>query len=456
MSQLIPIPARIFTLFISEVILLYACYVAGAWADSDIADVGLFLIYDSGIIRIAIVVAFVVAGLFFRNLYAEVRIRGRLALFQELCLIFGLAFIGQGLISYIDGDWIIPRKMMLPGSLLGFAAVFGWRLLFDHAARRVVASGRVLFLGMSPTVVKLAGHFHEHPESGLMTIGYLESGAHSQPTPVTRLGTMADLDDVVDRAVPDSIVIGRREDIRPWWTDDFLALRFGGMRVEEAGTLYERVFARKSVNEIWPPRLIFRDIPGADSANFGFHSLYSQAIALAVITISLPLTLTVALLIRIGSRGPILVTEQRVGLHDAAFEAYRFRCTGPDGELTGLGRILRRYGLVWLPQLLNVIRGEMAMVGPRPERPLFARRMNELIPFYRQRHRVKPGVTGWARIHRQDGQEQDSLRDLEYDLYYLENLSPLLDFFILMLSLKTVGRSGVATQAEGAVRPADA
>ena len=82
------------------------------------------------------------------------------------------------------------------------------------------------------------------------------------------------------------------------------------------------------------------------------------------------------------------------------------------------------------------------MAGPRPERPLFARRMNELIPVYRQRDRVKPGITGWARIHRQRGEAQDSLKDLEFDLYYLENLSPLLDFFILLLSLKTVERPG--------------
>ena len=84
----------------------------------------------------------------------------------------------------------------------------------------------------------------------------------------------------------------------------------------------------------------------------------------------------------------------------------------------------------------------MAMVGPRPERPVFARRMNQLIPVYQQRHSVKPGLTGWARIHRQPGTEQNSLRDLEYDLYYLENLSPLLDFFTLLLSLKTVEDSG--------------
>jgi len=436
------IPVRIFTLVVAEIILLYACFLAGAYADPDIGDVGVFLLYDSGLFRTAIVVGFVVLGLFFRNLYAEVRIRSRLALFQNLCVIFGLAFIGQSVISYLNPDLIIPRKMMLPGSILAFAAVFGWRLLFDRAARSATAAGHVLFLGMSPTVIKIAGHFSAHPESGLMTIGYLESGppAASAP-PVTKLGTMADLDAVLDRAIPDSIVIGRRQDIRPWWTDEFLALRFGGVRVEEIGTLYERVFARKCVTEIWPSRTIFNGAHTPDSGD-AFQSLYSRTIALAVAVVTLPLTLTIAALIKISSRGPVLLREPRVGLNGVPFEAYRFRCTRQEGGFTPIGGFLRRHGLVWMPQLLNVLKGQMAMVGPRPERPFFARRMNDLIPFYRQRHSVKPGVIGWARIHRQRGEEQDSLRDLEYDLYYLENRSPLLDFFILALSLKTVARSG--------------
>src|SRR5271165_6167696 len=141
MNPLTAIPARILALFIAEVVILYACYVAGAYADPDVGDVRVFLQYDSGILRIAIVVALAIAGLFFRNLYAEVRIRNRLALIQELCLILGMAFIGQGVISYVNNGWIIPRKMMLPGSIFAFAAIFGWRLLFDRAARSTTASG---------------------------------------------------------------------------------------------------------------------------------------------------------------------------------------------------------------------------------------------------------------------------------------------------------------------------
>jgi lipopolysaccharide/colanic/teichoic acid biosynthesis glycosyltransferase len=430
------IPARIFTLFVSEIALVAVCYLAAGLADPDIGDLGLFLLYDSGGIRIGVAVAFVVLGLFLRNLYAEVRIRNRLALFQSLCLIFGLAFIGQGAIGYLDPMWIIPRKMMLGGSALALLVLFGWRILFDRAARSAVAAGRVLFVGVSPAVLKIAGHFEAHPELGMRAIGYLESGGPASVPEFPRLGTMDDLDSVMDEASPDSVVIGNKGDIRPWWADAFLALRFGGTRVQEAGSLYERIFVRKCLTEILPSKVVFGDEGAPRPLDVWLQSVYSWVIALATAIVTLPFTLAVAALIRIGSPGPVLTRETRIGRNGIPFEAWRFRCVGPDGEFTSAGRFLRRHGLVWLPQLMNVLKGEMAIVGPRPERPLFAMRMNELIPVYRQRHRVKPGVTGWARIHRKPGDHQDSLRDLEYDLYYLENLSPLMDLFILLLSLR--------------------
>lgn len=438
----IVIPTRVLTLFISEIVLLAACFAAAVYTDPDVGDGTIFLLYDYGIARIAGVVGFVVLSLFFRNLYAEVRIRSRLALFQDLCVIFGLAFLGQGLLGYVNANWIVPRKVMLPGSILAAAVLFGWRLLFDRSARQLVAAGRVLFVGISPTVARIAGHFAAHPELGMVAMGYLESGTPAVSSPINRLGTMADLDGLLDQSVPDSIVIGNRDDIQPWWADEFLALRFGGVLVQEAGTLYERIFARKCLTEIWPPRAIFGGASQPSSIETAFQSLYSPVVALAVTLITLPLTLTIAVAIKASSRGPVLTRETRVGRHDIPFEAYRFRCTGPDGAYTAVGNFLRRHRLVWIPQFLNVLKGEMAMVGPRPERPQFARRMDELIPIYRQRHRVKPGVTGWARIHRRRGEAQDSLRDLEYDLYYLENLSPLVDFFIVLLSLKTTERYG--------------
>lgn len=438
----IVVPARVFTLFISEIIILFACFTASAYADPDIEVAPIFLLYDSGFFRVGIAVAVVILGLFFGNLYASVRIRSRLALLQSLFTIFAMAFIGQGLISYVKPEWIIPRKMMLGGTIVALPILYGWRLLFDRAAQHAVAAGSVLFMGMSPTVAKIVRHFNVHPELGLTAMGYLEGEGSSLPAGITCLGKMEDLDAVLDRSVPNAIVIGNRDDIRPWWTDEFLTLRFDGVQVQEAGNLYERIFARKSVTDIWPSNTIFNSRGAPGSVSTGLQSAYSWITALLVAIITLPLTICIAAMVKLSSRGPVLTTETRVGLHGVPFEAYRFRCTGQDGEYTRVGRLLRRRGLVWLPQLLNVLRGQMAMVGPRPERPLFAGRMHDLIPVYGLRNRVKPGVTGWARIHRKPGDQQDSVKDFEYDLYYLENVSPLMDLMIMLLSLKRVERAG--------------
>ena len=432
------IPARVFTLFAAEVILLYASYITAAYLDRDIDEVWLFLQYDSGFLRISIVIGIILFGLFVQNLYANLRIRRMIALIQSLCMTFGAAFIGQGLIGYVSLEWIIPRKMMLTGSVLAILLLFGCRLLFDRAARSADATARVLFLGVSPAVSKIADHLEAHPELGLKPMGYLENGAAGFPARFPRLGSIDDLDRILDESVPESIVICSHEDVKPWWAGEFLALRFGGVNVQEVGSLYEGLFTRKCVSEIRPSRLIFAGAVRGGSLEESLRSALSWAVALAFGIVALPVLLLLALLIRLGSAGPVLTREVRVGLKGALFTAYGFRSTAPNGEVTPVGRFLRRNGLVWLPQLLNVFKGEMAMVGPRPERPAFARRMNELIPYYQQRQSVKPGLTGWARIHRGPSQRQDSLTDLEYDLYYLENRSALLDIFILLLSLRSV------------------
>jgi lipopolysaccharide/colanic/teichoic acid biosynthesis glycosyltransferase len=433
---------RMLTLFISESALLYACYLAAVYLDSGIDDAGIFLLYDSGFLRIAIITIMILLGLYFRDLYEQLRIPSRVLLFQELCMIFGLAFLGQGFISYIHRSWALPRRVMMGGSLLALLCLFGWRLFFGRAARGAVRARRVLFLGITPTVVQLAGHFNGHPEVGFTPVGYLDSeyGAGTGSENIPRLGLVTDLTAVLDQTQPNSVVIGKREDIKPWWTNEFLELRFAGVNAEQAATVYERIFGRVCSAEIWPSRLIFGNTWKVRSIDVTLQTVYSIVIATVVTVAMMPFMILIAALLKLSSPGPVLLREKRIGLHDVPFAMYRFRCSrdaGGSGADTMVGGFLRRWGLDALPRLFNVLRGEMAVVGPHADRLEFANSLTEQIPFYRQRHQVKPGLTGWAQVHYDDDQsEQDVLRRLEYDLYYVKKVSPAFDSFVLLLTVK--------------------
>jgi lipopolysaccharide/colanic/teichoic acid biosynthesis glycosyltransferase len=410
--------------------------------DPDLGDTGLFLQYDSGWLRIGIVVSCVVLGLFFRNLYAEVRIRSRLDLFQNLCLVFGVALIGQGLISYINHDLVVPRKVMLLGSVLAVAILFATRLVFNSAAQKAVAATRLLFIGMSPTAATLAKYFDEYPETGATAVGYLEAGKTTpEETRIPRLGGVEDIERVLDESGATSMIIVRREDIRPRWVGEFLTLRFGGIKVEEASSLYERTFLRKCATEILPSRLIFGGALEPSRTSLTIQPLYSFAFASVAFLAASPIMLAAALLVRLSSAGPVLEKEPRIGLDDVPFPRYRFRCRTKTGALTPVGKMLNRLGVDTLPGLFNVMRGQMAIVGPRAEHPLYSDRLSAEIPYYRQRNRVKPGLTGWAAVHGAES-AQDTICQLEYDLYYVENLSPALDSLILLLALKNRWRAG--------------
>jgi lipopolysaccharide/colanic/teichoic acid biosynthesis glycosyltransferase len=422
---------RILTLFLSETTLIFVCFVAATYADPDLESAPIFLLYDGGLIRIGVVVGVILLGLYFRNFYAQLRIPSRVFLFQELCMIFGLSFVGQGLLSYMHRDWTIPRKIMLGGSALALVCVFVWRLLFDIAARGAVQTRPVLFLGLSPTVLQLAGHFRENPEFGLMPIGYLggDQGAAAASAGMSRLGALSELSAVLEATRPSSVVIGKREDIKPWWTNEFLELRFSGVNAEQAATLYERTFGRVCAAEIWPSKMIFGNTWKTRPIDITIQTLYSMILALLGVVILLPVMVLIAIVIRLSSVGPVLVREPRIGMHNEPFTMLRFRTTGLP--------LLRRFHLDALPQLINVLRGDMAIVGPEPDRPEFASWLSESVPFYRQRQEVRPGLTGWAKVHYVTGPgAKDELRRLEYDLYYVKKLSPAMDSLILLLSLK--------------------
>jgi lipopolysaccharide/colanic/teichoic acid biosynthesis glycosyltransferase len=216
-------------------------------------------------------------------------------------------------------------------------------------------------------------------------------------------------------------------------------LRFTGVRIDDLGAFYERINGRVCAAELTPSELILSESVQLDRLNLRLQLMYSTVLALLAIPIALPLMGVLALLVRTRVRGPVLIGRRRIGWCGVPFTMYGFRSRPREAttELTGIDKFLIHSGLDRLPAIWNVLRGEMSLVGPEPDRPEFAGRLNREIPFYAQRVLVRPGVIGWAQIHEKAaGYAHDAVRRAEYDLYYTKHLSPLLDLFVVLRWLR--------------------
>jgi sugar transferase (PEP-CTERM system associated) len=313
----------------------------------------------------------------------------------------------------------------------------------------------LLLVGGSPLLEDIGRHVADHPEAGLSVAGYVDD-RHEPGSLLSGgkvLGPMSSLREIVKASQPHRLVIGMFERRNRMPVGELLEMRFAGHIIEEVSTTYERVCGRVCLKEIRPSQLIFSGELGPRPQNMVVQRLFNVFIAVVGLIVSFPIMLLTALAVRLSSPGPVLYRQVRVGLDDALFTVYKFRSMRVDAEagtgavwaqkddprVTSVGKIIRKIRFDELPQLVNVLKGEMSMVGPRPERPEFVRALNEQIPYYRQRHCVRPGITGWAQINYKYGDTlEDTITKLEYDLYYIKNMSMALDNYIIFQTLKAM------------------
>ncbi len=445
------IPGRVAALLASEFLLIYLCYVAATFAFLRL-DAQVFLVDDNGWLRIFIVTFCLIVGIYFHDLYGDFRVRAR-DLIQYSIVVAGAAFLAEALLSYLRlPQWVLPARPMIAGSALTIAVLLVWRIYFVGVLLKVMPSERVIFLGNSPIVEEIVEQLEKHPEKGLSPLGFLDDSCSSCGGP--RLGALADLREVVDQLHPDRIVVALTERRSNLPVARLLELRLSGIRVEDVLSTYEAAFERISTRVLRPSQLIFSSTElGPNPQRVALQSIYSMAAAAIATLIAAPVMLCVALLIKLTSPGPALFRQQRVGKNDRQFTLYKFRSMVTDAEaqsgavwakrgdprITPVGRWLRRLRLDELPQLFNVLRGEMSIVGPRPERPEFVTELEKRIPYYRHRHCIKPGITGWAQINHKYGDTiEDTIVKLEYDLYYIKNLAPALDAVIMFRTAKVM------------------
>jgi len=450
----ITVPTSVVVLLLSELVLLTFCYAVAAYLVLEV-DPYVFLVYDGGLGRILVVVATILLSLHALNLYTDIRPASRVALVLAICQAIGFALIVQAVLTYVSPSWMLSRRIMMWGSGIALPSLSGWRFLYSALFTRAFGGDRVLFVGANPLVEEIALEISGRPELGLVPLGYLDDRPEgSEPLPSAKLlGRITDLAEVASALRPDRIVVGMTERRARLPVQELLDQRFAGVQIEETGSMYELVCGRVSTKELRPAQLIFSGELGPKRNSVIRQSLYAPALALFGFIVTLPVMLAAAILVKLTSRGPALYRQTRVGLNGKLFTVYKFRSmrdgaeasTGAvwasprDPRITWVGRWLRRLRIDEFPQLWNVLRGDMTVVGPRPERPEFVQVLAERIPYYRQRHSVKPGITGWAQIHHPYGDSlEDAIVKLEYDLYYIKRISLSLDLYIMFQTLKII------------------
>ena len=455
------IPASVLAVIIGDILIAYACFMSAGYVREE-GDFTIYLWYEGGFSNLTIVVFSLIAVLYFQDLYSPnaIGLRRRAVLLQQILVAIGGLFFSQAVLAYIDRDLIVSRYVLLPGGLLYLIVEIAWRRSYAAIVSRALGRERLLFLGANDTVQSVIRWVVAHPEMGMMCVGVLdgERAANSdlEGTPV--LGSISDLDSVISSHQVDRIVVGMSERRLRLPVDKLLNLRFSGVPIEEVARTYETVFGRVCVQDLRPSQLIFGTELGPSRRSLRLQLIYSTLIAGIALLIVWPILLLVALAVKLTSAGPVLFRQTRVGMNGIPFTVFKFRSMVADAEaktgavwasrsdprVTKLGRVLRKTRLDELPQLLNVLRGDMSIVGPRPERPEFVETLSEIIPFYRQRHYVRPGITGWAQINYKYGETvQDAIMKLEYDLYYIKNVSLSLDAYVMFHTAKVMLFSGM-------------
>ena len=333
-------------------------------------------------------------------------------------------------------------------------AVLTWRLAFNRLAHASHLEERILIVGTGLTARTLAQQIGRQQDFAYRLIGFVEE---SNETSMIRqhdvLGTAEDIDRIVATRHVDRIVVGLSDRRGRLPIEQLLRAKMSGVRVEDATTTYERLTGKILLDGLKPSWLIFSDGFRASRITRFVKRMLDLSLSIILAIVSLPFMALTALAIRLDSPGPLLYSQERVGENGAVFKIFKFRSMRRDAELAGkpvwardnddritrTGRFIRTTRLDELPQLWNIMRGDMSFVGPRPERPFFVDQLANKIPFYLQRHSVKPGLTGWAQVKYQYGSTvEDAMEKLRYDLYYIKHLSIIFDLTIVLDTVKVI------------------
>ncbi len=369
-----------------------------------------------------------------------------------------LVAISLGIIALAFIDFMLPGQTFWRSTLLyamGFAVLVlvADRLLLNSFIGSSAFRRRVMVLGAGDRAQRLRA-LADRPESGFAIVSYI---AMSEPERVVEEAiareAIHDLGRFVENLGVSEVVLALQERRNALPLKDLLRIKTKGVHVNDFSSFLERETGRVDLDTVNPSWLIFSDgFSSGRMVSSAVKRLFDIAASLVLLTVTFPIIAVFAIIVKLDSKGPAFFRQERVGLFGEPFKLIKLRSMCTDAEkdgakwashndprITRVGRFIRKVRIDELPQTWSVLMGQMSFVGPRPEVPAFVDDLQEEIPFYGERHMVKPGITGWAQINYPYGaSSEDSRKKLEYDLYYAKNYTPFLDLVILLQTVRVI------------------
>ncbi|MGD9948032.1 MAG: TIGR03013 family XrtA/PEP-CTERM system glycosyltransferase [Desulfobulbus sp.] len=405
------------------------------------------------IIRALAVTLIFQLSLYFYDLY-DLRKPGTTTdTFIRMMQAFGVGCIILAFLYTLFPSIIISTSLFWKSYLIICISLLAWRSLYHLVLEKKLFVREVILVGIGETAEKITHEVEANQESGIVISAFIgTSSPQFNHGAIPVYNNLADINQHPILAHADRIVVALDDRRGTMPITDLLNCKLQGRIIEDGVSFFEAISGKILVEKVNPAWLIFSE--GFDCGRATYHIKRLLDISLAVfgLVVSLPVTLITALLIKLESPGPIFYRQERVGERGKGFPIVKFRSMRQDAEKNGavwamkndnrvtrIGGFIRKVRIDEIPQMWNVLKGQMSFVGPRPERPIFVEQLVGKLPYYSLRHSAKPGITGWAQVcYPYGASEEDALRKLEYDLYYIKHQSIYLDLLIIFRTVKTV------------------
>jgi sugar transferase (PEP-CTERM system associated) len=446
-------PTRTLFLGISEACLVALAFVAATIARLGPNDATLMLGYQQGTIKILVVSAAFIACMYHFDLYDSSILSNRREVLARLIAVLGTVCILLASLYYVYPALELGRGIFLIGFSLVAVVLLLWRRLFSIVNSLPQFAKQALILGDGPLAELLIAELGSRPELGVRVVGQLKTlgNGHGRSDLISSEEQLGALLSSVRPYKPDHIIValGERRGNLP--VEALLELKSHGASIQDGAELYEAVTGKVPIEFFRLSGLLYSPgFRGSQPLEIS-RRVFSFVLSAVGLVLTLPLMILIALVVRLDSMGPVIFRQRRVGQDGKIFTLYKFRtmvvgadrddnprpAETTDGRFTRVGPWLRRTRLDELPQIVNILRGDMHLVGPRPFVPSQEQECLEKIPYYRQRWAVKPGATGWAQVNRDYcATVKDNQEKLAYDLFFIKNASIGLDLLILFKTVK--------------------